>query len=352
MSQSNQRDFAEPDIGEIWLLLDSLTFGGIETHVVELALGLKTFEQPVRVVLLTEFDRPSAIVGKLSALELNYCYLHQLSDAPSSKGFMSLLKQCRHACLRYQPKVIHAHGYKANLVSKLSSGTTRQVSTFHSGETPKGLVRLYDLFDRFSAFLSAHNFTVSQAISDKIPTQTHVLNNFISVDGLTSSQGKQVAFVGRLSHEKGPDLFISVAEQLPQITFHLYGDGPMMQSLGHDSPSNLVFHGFQSDMRKVWPEIGLLLITSRYEGLPMTALEAMARGIPVISTRVGAIESLISDKQNGWVANSIDDFPTLIQQWFELDNQLRLKIVHSAESTITSHYSTQAVIPQIIDSYR
>ncbi|GAL11046.1 glycosyltransferase SypH [Vibrio astriarenae] len=163
-------------------------------------------------------------------------------------------------------KVIHAHGYKANLVSKLSSGTTRQVSTFHSGETPKGLVRLYDIFDRFSAFLSAHNFTVSQAISDKIPTQTHVLNNFISVDGLTSSQGKQVAFVGRLSHEKGPDLFISVAEQLPQITFHLYGDGPMMQSLGHDSPSNLVFHGFQSDMRKVWPEIGLLLITSRYEG--------------------------------------------------------------------------------------
>ncbi|GAL11047.1 hypothetical protein JCM19233_2032 [Vibrio astriarenae] len=84
--------------------MDSLTFGGIETHVVELALGLKTFEQPVRVVLLTEFDRPSAIVGKLSALELNYCYLHQLSDAPSSTGFMSLLKQCRQACLRYQPK--------------------------------------------------------------------------------------------------------------------------------------------------------------------------------------------------------------------------------------------------------
>ncbi|CAM4336812.1 glycosyltransferase [Vibrio agarivorans] len=343
---------SQPSQGEIWLLLDSFTFGGIETHVVELAHGLIQFEQPVRVVLLTQFDTPSAIIDKLTQAKIPYSYLYQLAQANPSRQVWALMKLCFNACQQWQPKVLHAHGYKANLISKLCSGSTRQVATFHSGETPTGAVRLYDWLDRYSACLSSHNFTVSPQIADKIPYRTQTLNNFVNTQNLKPSAGKRIAFVGRLSHEKGPDTFIEIAQALPEHHFYLYGDGDMMDELKSVTPNNVTFEGFQADMTKVWPQIGLLLITSRYEGLPMTALEAMAREIPVISFAVGAVESLIQHEHNGWIARNQDDIIHYIEQWHSIEQHCRQTLTSNAAKTITEYYSTQSVIPQLIESYQ
>ncbi|MDR9827890.1 glycosyltransferase family 4 protein [Vibrio sp. FNV 38] len=338
--------------GEVWIFLDSLTFGGIETHVVELARGLKQCHQPVRVILLTKFTTVSAIITKLTQSDIPFNYLYELTNALPSQRFLDLLRQCKAACTLHHPSVLHAHGYKASLVSKLASGRTKQITTFHSGETPAGLIRVYDLLDRYSAFLSHTSFVVSDKIANKIPFQTQKLNNFIDTQSLISCSGKEVAFVGRLSHEKGPDRFIQIAGLLPDYQFSIYGDGELTGSLKAIASGNVHFHGFQSDMPSVWESIGVLLITSRYEGLPMTALEAMARGIPVISTNVGAIESLIQNENNGWVVEQTIQFPALIEQWFSADDNYRQNIRLNAKNTVNTYFSSQSVIPQIIEYYK
>ncbi|GAM60045.1 glycosyltransferase sypH [Vibrio ishigakensis] len=66
-------------------------------------------------------------------------------------------------------------------------------------------------------------------------------------------------------------------------------------------------------MSSVYPRLDLLLITSRYEGLPMTALEAMARGVPVASLDVGDISKLVKHNQNGFVVSDVEALATVSQ---------------------------------------
>lgn len=344
-------DGLTPAKHEVWLLLDSLSFGGIETHVVELARGLSTHGVNVRVVLLSQFKQPSAIIERLNAAGLTYSFLCQLANAPNTQSFVKLVRQLHRAITRFSPYVLHSHGYKASLISKLARGRTRQLSTFHAGETPKGRVRLYDLLDRYTAFLSSRVISVSQGVADKLPCPSVVLNNFITAEAITPSSGEQIAFVGRLSHEKGPDILLQIAKQMPDLSFEIYGDGPMREQLEQHASPNCHIHGFQADMAAVWQQVGLLLITSRFEGLPMTAIEAMARGIPVISAPVGAINSLIEHKQNGWIVQDSDQFPTLIANWLAASPTHQQSLRNKARETVRARFSAQAVIPQVMALY-
>ncbi|AXY01099.1 glycosyltransferase family 1 protein [Vibrio alfacsensis] len=401
--------------GELWILIDSLTYGGIETHVVELAHGLKRYyrlksysrlkndyglksyyalepnhnvdtvhdldinhdlnnrHQTVRVVLVERYDQSAAIIDKLRAHSIPYSYLDELNASSTTKITAkqpNILRQLIAAINCYRPRLIHAHGYKASIYSKLCKLHTRhrfkQVTTFHAGETPAGKVKWYDRLDRYSAFLSDVCLSVSPSIQRKVPHKSHVLNNFISLPHTHSpisinaqshpvqqnhTTSKQIAFVGRLSHEKGPDRFIELAKQCPTLCFCLYGDGDMRNSLESNASTNVKFAGFQPNMADCWHNIDILLMTSRYEGLPMTAIEAMARGIPVISLNVGAISTLITHKHNGWLVKDMAEMLQCLMEWQKMDRFAQQEIQSNAYKTIEQRFSSDAVIPKIIQLY-
>lgn len=352
-----------PKPNEVWLLIDSQTFGGIETHVIELALGLLKYQCETRVILLTKFDPLPPIVTRLTELDIPFSHLSEL--ASNQTNALSQLKQ---AIEHYHPSHIHAHGYKASIVSKfvklvsISPSKPRQISTYHAGETPKGKVWLYDFLDRYTGFLSNHCFVVSNKIQDKIPSKTTLLNNFIAIpdssatsehlyDVGNSDKMYHVGFVGRLSHEKAPDRFFSLARSLANHHFHLFGDGPERQALEQTKPDNLTFHGHQTSMDNAWKAIDVLVIPSRYEGLPMAALEAMARGIPVIASKVGNLPQLINHQDNGYIAQDETDLQTCLVDWIALSDQKKAGMAEKARNTIIEQYSPQAVIPQILAFY-
>ena len=334
----NQKD-------EIWLLLDSRDVGGIETHILQLAQGLKQFQRSVRVIFLCKYEQPHPLTIALNNANISYRFL--------DGTLRDLLDYTRHHC----PSVIHSHGYKAAIYSRLlrlslltSQKKIRFINTFHAGEIGKGKLALYDIIDRWSARFSHHNFAVSGLISQRVPSQTTVLNNFIDTTNLKPSTGEQIAFVGRLSHEKAPDRFIELAKQHPNHFFHLYGSGPMEQELIQQLPNNVVFHGHQDSMDTIWCDIGLLIICSRFEGLPMTTLEAMGRGIPVISTPVGNINKLIQPEMNGWIVEP-EDLSTTLSRWFELSPINKVEIQLAAQRTIEEQFSSETVVPMVLEVY-
>ncbi|MEZ9900912.1 glycosyltransferase family 4 protein [Vibrio breoganii] len=340
---------------EVWLLLDSLTFGGIETHVLELARGIAFYKVPIRVLILTRFDEPSAIIAKLEKHNIPYSYLHTLLDDENHHSLVKQTLQLRKAIAQLKPIAVHAHGYKASIVSKLAVKTTteqtKQISTYHAGEVPKGKVRLYDWLDRYSSLLSDQSLCVSPEIQARLPVKSLFLNNFVSTENSKQSEGKQIAFVGRLSVEKGPDRFLDLAEQHPDESFYLYGDGPLREGLQDRKVTNAEFLGFQKNMSQCWENIGLLVISSRYEGLPMTALEAMARGIPVLTLNIGALERLIDHGHNGWIADSTEELALLLDEWLNSTESERETLAENAKETIESQFSTEAVVPQILPLY-
>lgn len=217
-----------PVVGEVWILLDSRIYGGIESHVIELATGLQSFHVNVRVVLVVEYDPPAPLIDKLNQAQIPVsCLWHLCPKSERSKTIP--VKQITGAVAEHQPSVIHTHGYKAALLARSAKLFTRTfprlISTYHAGETPTGKVWVYDWMDRYSARLSDHSFAVSQAIQDKLPTQSELLNNFVTIPE-QHCRYKEIAFVGRLSHEKGADRFIDIARLIPDIEFSIYGDGP------------------------------------------------------------------------------------------------------------------------------
>lgn len=339
----------------IWLLLDSRSFGGIETHVLELAKGLVAHHYQVTVVFSTEYIPAAPLAAALQGEKI------QTMTLSSAYGNISAMFRLREAITTSKlqdriPSVIHAHGYKANLMlrfTRLIGGTDsiRLVSSFHAGETPTGRVRIYDAIDRFSAFLSEQRVCVSRAIQSKVPYSSVLIKNFVPKAELVSVSERNVAFVGRLSEEKGPDTFVKMAQHFPERQFHIYGSGPLESSLQQQASDNIQFHGHQSNMNIAWSSVDLLLITSRYEGLPMAALEAMSRGIPVISFELGELPNVIDSGSNGWIASDQEEMVSILNEWFTLSDSKRAQIKYQAQQTIELNYSTEVVIPTMLDIY-
>ena len=124
-----------------------------------------------------------------------------------------------------------------------------------------------------------------------------------------------VGFVGRLSPEKGPDLFIQTAakvhDKLRNCHFVLVGEGPMYEKLQKEIgrlglSSHIHMVGLQNDMPKVYACLDLIVSASYSEAMPLSTLEAMACGLPVVATNVGGVVDIIEVGGTGFLSRAGD----------------------------------------------
>ena len=116
----------------------------------------------------------------------------------------------------------------------------------------------------------------------------------------SATPGSHVTWIGRVeAADKNPQLFVDIAaaasaQKLP-YKFRLVGAGAALAAIKAKCPPNLELTGFQSpeQMAKIYKEASILCMTSTSEGLPLTALEAMASGVPVVATAVGGLTDLL-----------------------------------------------------------
>src|SRR6185503_10335621 len=108
-----------------------------------------------------------------------------------------------------------------------------------------------------------------------------------------------IGWVGRLSGEKGPDVMLRAFRRLPpEAQLSVVGDGPLRTSLeGEARAENLGdrvrWHGSVPDAGRLMTAFDAVALSSRTEGTPMTVLEAMAAGVPVVATSVGGVPDLL-----------------------------------------------------------
>jgi len=330
-------------MGEVWQLLDSRTFGGIETHVEHLCHGLFQAGFKTRVLLLNRYgDHP--LVGRLRQASVPV-------EALNGTGALASLMRSR------RPNLLHTHGYKAGIIGRVLARTMSVpvVSTFHNGDLGTGRIRLYTEIDRLTGPLS-HQIAVSASIGARIFGNHDVIENFVPLERSRDTAGdpRSIAFAGRLSFEKGPDLFCRLAESLPEFTCHVYGDGPMRADLQEQYGKVVEFHGQRDGLDQTWPEVGLLCITSRAEGLPLVALEAMAASVPVASFDVGAMSQLINHRCDGWIASAgdIKQIADHVRKHFAASTAVRKQMKSRARKRIEEQFSMKSQVPKILEVYR
>ncbi|CAN7407945.1 glycosyltransferase [Bosea sp. LjRoot9] len=127
-----------------------------------------------------------------------------------------------------------------------------------------------------------------------------------------------LGFVGRLSGEKRPDKFLDVVSRLSgalPIRAIMVGDGEELPQLQkriatENLPVRIIAKLDRSNLPRLYGALDILVMTSSIEGMPLVMLEALACGTPVASTRVGDVERIIRDGENGFLA-SVDHVEVL-----------------------------------------
>lgn len=119
------------------------------------------------------------------------------------------------------------------------------------------------------------------------------------------SSNAVLGVVARLSPEKNLDYVLDLAKaSSDKFTYLLFGRGPYEKQLrariAKENIRNVRFMGFKKDMFRYYSSLDGVVLTSKMEGTPISLLEAMASGIPVFTTNVGEISSIIKDNETGY----------------------------------------------------
>ncbi|MGA7795564.1 MAG: glycosyltransferase, partial [Candidatus Acidiferrales bacterium] len=116
------------------------------------------------------------------------------------------------------------------------------------------------------------------------------------------SAGEYVAFVGRISPEKGIDTLLAAAAQMPNVPFKVAGDGPVLPEMKAKAPQNVEFVGRlgPEKLNEFYQRSRIVVVPSVwFEQFPMVVLEAMGRALPVIGSRIGGLPAIIEEDQTG-----------------------------------------------------
>lgn len=323
----------------VWIIIDNGNFGGIETHVYLLAKALHKRIQTIKVVFMHPcHNQPLSKQLQESNIPTLHC-----------KDIWSFI----HHTLKERPNLLHTHGYKPSIACKIIGliSNIPVLSTYHSGAVGFGRVKYYHLADDLLSSLST-NIAVSSSIYNRLRgKRNHLIPNFTTLTEHIDKEKKpkkKCAFVGRVSKEKGPDYFCKLANTLPEYTFDMIGDGAMLKELL--CPKNLNLKGAIQTTHETYQNYDLICITSREEGLPLTALEAMASGTPVVAFSVGGLPSLIAHEKNGFLVKPYDvnAFAKSIQTFMHWPKKKQTEMQKAAYATIKQHYSTEVVVKNTI----
>lgn len=267
------------------------------------------------------------------ALEERGIEFHPIKKVSVSE-FKRIIKEVK-------PDIIHAHDMAASFFAALACGKIPLVSHIHNNAYDSRGVSLKSILYRFAAKKAKHIIWVSQSSLDgyafhkAFEAKSSVLYNIIDVGALKdkialdpNTYDYDVVYLGRLTYQKNPQRLIEVigkvVEKRPETKVAIIGTGDMEEevrqlALDKDLLNNVTFLGFQSNPAKILNDSKVMVMTSRWEGTPMCALESLAMGVPIVSTPTDGLKDLIQDGVNGFLS---DD-----------DEQLAKKIVFLLNET-------------------
>jgi glycosyltransferase involved in cell wall biosynthesis len=166
-----------------------------------------------------------------------------------------------------------------------------------------------------------------------------------------------VGGVGRLHYQKNFPLFLEVAAAVcarePRAFFVIAGEGPERDALEERChrlgiASRVRFLGFVKEMPLLYQGLDLLLLTSHFEGTPLTVLEAMAMGVPVVASRVDGVTEVLEHGRDGLqVPPGRGDLFIEAVCWALADPDLRLGLGRAGQEKAREQFSAEAMVRQV-----
>ncbi len=298
--------------GDLW--------AGAEAMVSVLLEGSKRFpELELSVIILNE----GVLADRVRSLQIPLKILPE-----KEQTFFQLQRKIKKIIMESEPAIVHTHRYKENLLGYLA---TRKQKDVRLVATQHGLPEVYgakqnrkhELIVNFNLALMKRKFSRVVAVSDDIYrfflSRSFSENRLLTIRNgiklpekeLRKDQSPEVIVgsAGRFFPVKDYPLMVNIAAKLKAVAglkFHLIGEGPDRKTIDksihqHGLQKKFWVRPFQENLTEFYRQIDIFINTSRHEGIPMSVLEAMAAGKPIIAPRVGGLEEIIDDGINGFL---------------------------------------------------
>lgn len=292
------------------LFVPTLAVAGAEILVSELAA--RTRGRGWGVVIATTSERTP---GRLLAYALETGV--EVIDVSASSRLVTTVKILR-LLRRIRPDAVHTHLSSLLLVMGPAwlTGVPSRVHTFHSLAWRNGRRALYRLAFRVFGFTPVSIAkSVAQSVEDFVrlkPSQVLVIENGVDLDRFSTRSSERdtgrIIFiaVGRLYPVKNHELLIDsfMQARIPDAELWIAGDGPQRECLElhlatQCAQSKVSLLGSVSGVADILREASVFVSSSDVEGMPISMLEAMASGLPVVATKAGGVVDLVQDGVNG-----------------------------------------------------
>lgn len=154
---------------------------------------------------------------------------------------------------------------------------------------------------RVARYVALNEFCRRKFIEGGLPADRIVVKpNFVPAPPVDAQPRDGLLFVGRLSAEKGITTLAQAARLMPEARIRVIGTGPDGAQLeGIDNVELMGALPVEQVMAQMNRSVALLLPSVWYENFPRTLVEAFAMGLPVIASRIGALQELIDDGRTG-----------------------------------------------------
>jgi sugar transferase (PEP-CTERM/EpsH1 system associated) len=351
-------------------LIYRLDFGGLETLLVDCVNRMPAAKYRHAIVCLTDY---TAFAEKITQPGVE---LFALNKAPGLGlgTHMALFKLLR----RLRPAILHTYNLSAieYSITAAAAGVPIRVHAEHGRDAgdPHGLNRKHNLLRRLMAPFIDRYIPVSGDLQRwlstvvGIPTaKTLLINNGVDTahfaPGAPAASQFVVGTVGRLQDVKNQaglvDAFIALRALLPQqdLRLVLVGDGPLrarleQQVAGAGLQDVVRLAGARSDIADLMRGFSVFALSSIAEGTPVTLLEAMACGLPIVSSAVGGIPELVQDGVTGALVPALDA-PAMAAALarYAADPALAARHGQAGRRRIEDHYSVSAMVQAYVALY-
>ncbi|VVE58566.1 glycosyltransferase [Pandoraea commovens] len=368
---------------KIVLFVTGLQLGGAETQVADLARGFLARGHDVTLVSLTG---PCAIALPMSP----QFTLVELKAGKSPGSLIGALVRFAAYLRTWQPDVVHAHMVHANLVARVArwfAPVPVLVTSAHSrNEGGRARMLAYRLTDRWTDLTTnVSDDAVAAFVAQRAAPAARIVSMPNGIDtgryhpdaqaraawrnasDVLPNAGAPIVFAaGRMVEAKDYptliDAFAYVANAMPEARLFIAGEGPLRASVQAHVDARGLAHavtllGRRNDIAQWMQAADVYVMSSAWEGLPLVVGEAMASGLPVVSTDCGGVRELLGDAQHGGAHNTlvpVGDAQALgdaLLRQLRASAEARQALGAANRERIVTHFSLDAIVTRWLDTY-
>ena len=298
-------------------ITNGLGYGGVQKVIVQLCETTKPSFNKITVCADNGVH-----VQELEKMGIKYYRIPDM-EKKDIKTILTIIKTIRKIVKEEKIDIIHCHHRMAVLYSKLACKKTIIYNNHTIYDNKPKLTQL----TLKNVHVIADGLKVKDNVCDffKVPeSQVDVIYNAVDdydgkverIDEIQKAKEEGYFIVGnsgRLHPQKGMEYFVRAVEVVkkthPMIKFFIIGDGELRKDIENlinklGLENNITLLGFRSDIKNTISQLDVLVLTSIYEGLPLTPMEAFSVSKAVIATNIDGTREVVEDGYNGILVES------------------------------------------------